>query len=95
VLVVDSDGKIARKNVTTDVARAGSWIVTGGLAAGDQVIVSGIQRAKPGSPAKATPWQPTAPTASPGNATNAPADAKSAPPNDKKPDAPAQQPDKK
>jgi membrane fusion protein (multidrug efflux system) len=94
VLIVGADGKIARKNVTTDVARAGNWIVTGGLAAGDQIIVSGIQRAKPGEPAKATPWQPAAPNASAGGTTNAPADAKAAPPNDKKPDASAQ-PDKK
>jgi membrane fusion protein (multidrug efflux system) len=65
VLVVGSDGKVARKDVVTDVAFEGNWIVTQGLAVGDQVIVSGIQRAKPGEPAKGTPWQPDAPDARP------------------------------
>jgi membrane fusion protein (multidrug efflux system) len=36
------------------------WIVTGGLAAGEQVIVSGVQNAKEGAPAKASPWHPQA-----------------------------------
>jgi membrane fusion protein (multidrug efflux system) len=34
------------------------WIVSSGLANGDRVIVSGIQRAQPGQPAKATPVSP-------------------------------------
>ena len=57
VLVVGGDGNIARKDVVTDTASEGNWIVTSGLAAGDQVIVSGVQRAKAGQPAKGTPWQ--------------------------------------
>ena len=60
LLVVDADGKVVRKDVTTDGTQGGDWIVTGGLANGDQVVVSGLQRAKPGQPAKATPWQPAA-----------------------------------
>ena len=95
VLVVGSDGKIERKSVTADIARAGNWIVTDGLAAGDQVVVSGIQRAKAGQPAKATPWQPATPDANAGGAASAPTDAKAATPDDKKPDASAKQPDKK
>ena len=70
VLVVGSDGQVVRKDVTTANAQHGSWIITGGLAAGDQVIVSGIQRAKTGQPAKATPWQPNA---APATAAAAPA----------------------
>ena len=58
VLVVDADGKVARKGVTADGTQGGDWIITGGLAAGAQVIVSGLQRAKAGQPAKAAPWQP-------------------------------------
>jgi membrane fusion protein (multidrug efflux system) len=61
VLVIGGDGNVARKDVVTDTARDGSWIVTSGVAAGDQVIVSGIQRAKVGQPAKGSPWQPPAP----------------------------------
>jgi membrane fusion protein (multidrug efflux system) len=65
VLVVGGDGKVVRKDVTIDVARNGNWIVTAGLAAGDQVIASGIQRVKAGDAAKATPWQADAGAAPP------------------------------
>ena len=58
VLVVAADGKVEHRAITTEAARDGSWIVSDGLAAGDQIIVSGLQRARAGEPAKATPWQP-------------------------------------
>jgi membrane fusion protein (multidrug efflux system) len=61
VLVVDKDGKAARKDVGADRQQDGNWIVEKGLAPGDRVIVSGIQRAQPGAPVKATPWTPDAP----------------------------------
>lgn len=73
VLVVGSDGKVARKDVTTTNAQHGYWIISSGLAAGDQVIVSGIQRAKTGQPAKAVPWQPEAAPAA-AQAATSPAD---------------------
>ena len=60
VLVVGGDGKVVQKHVTTDTMRDGNWIVTDGLADNDQIIVSNLQKAKPGQPAKATPWQPEA-----------------------------------
>jgi len=66
VLIVGSDGNVARKDVVTDAARNGDWIVTSGVAAGDQVIVSGIQRVKAGQPAKGTPCQPATPASQPG-----------------------------
>lgn len=66
VLVIGSDGNVARKDVVTDIAQDGDWIVTSGVAAGDQVVVSGVQRAKVGQPAKGTPWKPAAPTSQPG-----------------------------
>lgn len=44
-LVVGKDGKVARKNVVADGQQQGQWVVTGGLATGDQVIVDGLQRA--------------------------------------------------
>jgi len=71
VLIVGKDGKVARKNVTLDNQQGGNWLVSSGLAAGDQVIVSGIQKVKEGAPATAKPWQPDA--AKP--ATGAPAAA--------------------
>jgi membrane fusion protein (multidrug efflux system) len=55
VLVVGKDGMVARKAITTGQAQGSNWIVQDGLAAGDQVIVSGLQRAIPGQPAKAAP----------------------------------------
>jgi membrane fusion protein (multidrug efflux system) len=60
VLVVGGDGKVVRKGVTADRSQGGNWVISNGLAAGDQVVVSGIQRAVPGEAAKATPWQPDA-----------------------------------
>ncbi len=63
VLVVGADGKVEQKHVATDRLEGSDWIVTGGIADGDQVIVSGLQKVKAGAPAKATPWQP--PSAAP------------------------------
>ncbi len=72
VLVVGKDGNVVRKAVTLGNEQGGNWLISSGLEAGDQVIVSGIQKVKEGAPAKATPWQPNA--AAP--ATSAPAPAK-------------------
>ena len=55
VLVVGADGKVARKDIVTERTHGNDWVVREGLAAGDQVIVSGLQRAVPGQPAKAAP----------------------------------------
>ena len=63
-LVVGKDGKVVRKNVTTEGQQQGSWIVTAGLQAGDKVIVDGLQKVKEGEPATATRWQPSAAGAS-------------------------------
>ena len=60
VMVVGADGKVEQKRVKADTARGDSWIVTEGLADGDQVIVSGLQKVQPGAAAKAVPWQPDA-----------------------------------
>ncbi|RDZ26247.1 efflux RND transporter periplasmic adaptor subunit [Lysobacter silvisoli] len=60
VLTVGADGKVARKDVAADRTQGPNWVISRGLAAGDQVVVSGIQRAQPGQPAKAVPYQPDA-----------------------------------
>ncbi|TWI06057.1 membrane fusion protein (multidrug efflux system) [Luteimonas cucumeris] len=60
VLVVGQDGKVARKDIVTERSQGTAWVVSQGVAAGDQVIVSGLQKAQPGQPAKAVPWQPEA-----------------------------------
>ena len=62
-LVVGTDGKVLRKNVVANDSYGQDWIVTGGLTAGDQVIVTGLQGAHEGAPAKATPWQAAGRTA--------------------------------
>ena len=89
VLVVGQDGKVARKDIDADVAQGNNWVVTRGLEGGEQVIVSGVQRAQPGQPAKAEPWQPSgaAPAAGP-----APAPAKDQAPADGQPSGDADAP---
>ena len=59
-LVVGHDGKVSRKDVTATDSYDNNWIVTGGLAAGDQIVVSGLQIAKIGAQVTPKPWQPTA-----------------------------------
>ena len=55
--VVGGDGNVVRKPVQTGGSTPGHWIVTGGLAAGDKVIVSGVQKAAEGAPVNAVPWK--------------------------------------
>jgi membrane fusion protein (multidrug efflux system) len=49
VLTVGPDSTVVVKRVQTEGARGTDWIVWSGLAAGDRVIVSGIQSAHPGA----------------------------------------------
>jgi len=58
-LTMGADGKVVRKNVVANNSYNNKWIVTSGLSAGDQVIVTGLQGVKEGAPAQASPWQPT------------------------------------
>lgn len=58
VLVVGSDGKVARRPVDLGDMRGGNWVVMRGLAEGDQVIVSGLQHVHPGDAARAVPYKP-------------------------------------
>ncbi len=67
-MVVGKDGLVARKNVVTSGTRGDKWLVTSGLAAGDQVIAAGLQKVKEGAPAKASPWNPNAALAGAPNA---------------------------
>ena len=75
-MVVGADGKVVRKDLTTSDMRDGQWVINDGLAAGDAVVVSGLQKVKAGAPAKATPWQP-APPAGAKSAAKAPGQAPS------------------
>jgi membrane fusion protein, multidrug efflux system len=55
-LVVDG-GKVKRKNVDTSGSYRNDWIVTGGLSAGDAVIVTGLQGAREGVAVKVSAWR--------------------------------------
>jgi membrane fusion protein, multidrug efflux system len=60
VFVVGADGKVARKDVEAHDSQGNDWIVTHGLADGDEIIVTGVQMAKEGAPVKTSAWQPPA-----------------------------------
>lgn len=93
VLVVGPDNKVGRKDVDATDNLGNNWVVTHGLADGDQIIVTGVQMAREGAPVKTVAWQPpaaasgtsaamapadsTAPAASDSSAASAPASASS------------------
>lgn len=49
-LVVSADDTVQKRLVQLDRAIGDQWVVTGGLAAGDRLIVAGLQKVKPGMP---------------------------------------------
>ncbi len=71
VLVVDKEGKVLQKRVETVATVENDWVISSGLADGDQVVVSGVQKVQPGGQAKATPAG-----AAPADGTAAPAGPK-------------------
>jgi membrane fusion protein, multidrug efflux system len=56
VQVVGADGRVVQKRVQADAMSGTDWIVTHGLEQGDQVIVSGVDKVKPGMVARAVPY---------------------------------------
>jgi len=58
VMVVGADGKVEARVVKIGQAIGNKWIVTDGLKTGEQVIVEGLQKAMPGMPVKAVPFNP-------------------------------------
>lgn len=61
VLVVGEGGKPSPRPIKIGGSTGAQWIVTEGLKAGEQVIVEGFQKMRPGSPVKAVPWSASAP----------------------------------
>lgn len=55
-LIVNTDGKVEQRELTLDRAIGNKWLVTTGLNSGDQVIVEGGQKVKPGMLVKAVPF---------------------------------------
>ncbi|MGE5385650.1 MAG: efflux RND transporter periplasmic adaptor subunit [Betaproteobacteria bacterium] len=85
VMIVDAEGKAMPRPIKTGGMSGSDFIIAEGLKGGEQVIVNGLQKARPGSPVKpkplseGAPAQPAAPQA-PGAAPAAqPAPAQAAP----------------
>ncbi len=51
-LIVGSEEKVQMRPLTLDRTIGDQWLVSAGLAAGDRVIVEGIQKVRPGAPVK-------------------------------------------
>jgi RND family efflux transporter MFP subunit len=58
VLVVDSENVANVRQITIGKAVGAMWAVESGLAEGEQVIVEGIQKVKPGEPVQINPSRP-------------------------------------
>ena len=56
-LIVTPENKVEVRQVKTSRAIGDKWLVDEGLAIGDQVIVEGLQKVKPGATVKAVPAQ--------------------------------------
>jgi membrane fusion protein, multidrug efflux system len=77
VMVVDKAGVVSPRTVKIGNQQGSNWVVLGGLQAGEQVVVEGFQKMRPGAPVKAVAWNPGgASTGSPRTeAASAPASA--------------------
>jgi membrane fusion protein (multidrug efflux system) len=73
VMVVDKEGKVSPRPVKVGNQQAGNWVILDGLKPGEQVVVEGFQKIRPGAPVKPVPWMP--PGAGPAAAASAPASA--------------------
>jgi membrane fusion protein (multidrug efflux system) len=81
VMTVDAEGKVAPRPIKTSTMSGGEFIVDDGLKGGEQVIVNGLQKARPGTTVKPVPWTPGGPllSAPAGAAKPAPAGANAPP----------------
>lgn len=55
-LIVDSQGTVQQRMITLDRAIGDKWLVSSGLKPGDQVIMEGVQKVRPGMPVKVVPF---------------------------------------
>jgi membrane fusion protein (multidrug efflux system) len=55
VFVVNDAGKVEQRRITTHGLTRENWIATGSLHDGDQIIVEGLQKVRPGGEAKVAP----------------------------------------
>ncbi len=61
VMVVGAENKATPTPVKTDGMAGGDFIIASGLKEGDQVIVNGLQKARPGTPVKPVLWDVSQP----------------------------------
>lgn len=54
-LVVNAEQKVERRQLVADRAIGDAWLVRSGVEAGEQVIVEGVQKVRPGATVKAVP----------------------------------------
>ncbi len=59
-LVLGADGKVEKRVLKLGEAVGDKWVVKSGLTAGDQLIVEGLQKVKPGAVARAMPMAASA-----------------------------------
>jgi membrane fusion protein (multidrug efflux system) len=52
VLVLDAENRVQLRTIETSRALGDKWLVTSGLAAGERVIIEGLQKVRPGATAK-------------------------------------------
>jgi membrane fusion protein (multidrug efflux system) len=71
-LVVDTENKAGFRPLTLDRAIGDKWLVSAGLAPGDQVIVEGLLMLQPGTVVKAAPFDPTQAGQDPASSPGAP-----------------------
>lgn len=71
VMVVDAEGKVLSRTVKIGSAKGNQWVILEGLKTGEQVMVDGFQKLRPGASVKPVPWQPAG--AAPAGAASAPA----------------------
>ncbi|MEN6375437.1 MAG: efflux RND transporter periplasmic adaptor subunit [Smithella sp.] len=55
-LIVDNQNKVQQKMLKCERTIGNRWLVSSGLAAGDRIIVEGMQKTKPGTPVKPVPF---------------------------------------
>ena len=73
VMVVGADGKVASRTVKIGSSQGTQWVVLDGLKTGEQVMVDGFQKLRPGAVVNPVPWQPAG--TPPAGAASAPAAA--------------------
>ncbi len=57
VMVVGADGKVSPRPIKVGAQQSGQWVVLSGLKAGEQVMVDGFQKLRPGASIKPVPWR--------------------------------------